>query len=92
MPRLVLTLFVFNLAVVSTETLVMHVFVSGSLDNMPTVVLLVLGNITFLLYDYIIPVMCRYFSKAKHLMQKSVLLLVDFFFFADFGPSNVRLE
>ena len=53
--RLVCKLAFFNAVIIAVETLVMLVLVPESMSLWMTLVLLVLGNITFLLYDFILP-------------------------------------
>ena len=55
LPRLILKLLVFNAAVIALETLLILVLVPEILGTTITVILLVLGNITFLVYDIAIP-------------------------------------
>lgn len=55
LPRFILKMVFFNAVVVALEALVMLVLVPESLGTALTVVLLVLGNVTFIVYDFVIP-------------------------------------
>lgn len=54
-PRMMVKLLIFNVVVVTLEALLMLVLVPESMGTALTVVLLVLGNVTFLAYDFVIP-------------------------------------
>ena len=53
--RLCVKLLIFNVIVISLEVLIMTVLVPETMGTVFTVVLLVMGNITFVLYDFAIP-------------------------------------
>lgn len=68
--RLLLKLLLFNVIVIAIEALVMLVLVPEIMGTAMLLVLLVLGNIVFLLYDKLIPrfdiIARRYLKKAFH--------------------------
>lgn len=68
LPRILLKLLIFNVTVIAIEALVMLVLVPEILSGALIAALLVLGNITFILYDYIIPVLAVRLNKIKDLM------------------------
>lgn len=55
LPRLLMKLALFNAIVVAIEALLILVLVPEAMGTVFTVILLVLGNVTFLLYDFAIP-------------------------------------
>lgn len=55
LPRLVVKLALFNGIVIAVEMLVMTVLVPEVLNRTMIVILLVLGNLTFLVYDFAMP-------------------------------------
>lgn len=55
LPRLLIKLALFNAIVVAIEALLILVLVPEAMGTVFTVILLVLGNVTFLLYDFAIP-------------------------------------
>ncbi|MBQ4040946.1 MAG: hypothetical protein IJC91_07420, partial [Oscillospiraceae bacterium] len=57
LPRIVVKLLIFNVTIIAIEALVMLVLVPEVLGGGLIAALLVLGNITFILYDCIIPVL-----------------------------------
>lgn len=67
LPRVIMKLLVFNIVTVALESLLMFVLFPEALSMALTIFLLVLGNITFLVYDMAIP---RFEHIAlKHLKQ-----------------------
>lgn len=68
--RLLVKLLLFNVIVIAIEALVMLVLVPEIMGTAMLLVLLVLGNIVFLLYDKLIPrfdiIARRYLKKAFH--------------------------
>lgn len=54
-PRIITKILFFNVVTVALEALIMMVLVPESLGTALTVVLLVLGNFTFIVYDLLIP-------------------------------------
>lgn len=68
LPRIVVKLLIFNVTIIAIEALVMLVLVPEVLGGGLIAALLVLGNITFILYDCIIPVLTVRLSKIKDLM------------------------
>ena len=67
-PRLISKLLIFNMTVIAIEALVMLVLVPEAMGGILMIILLVLGNATFLLYDYIIPIMSIRLEKLRQLM------------------------
>lgn len=59
LPRIILKLLFFNVITVSLEILIMLVLVPESLGTAMIIVLLLLGNLTFIVYDFLIPRMER---------------------------------
>ena len=55
LSRLLVKLVLFNAIVIAIEALLIFVLVPESMGTVFTVILLVLGNVTFLLYDFAIP-------------------------------------
>lgn len=55
LPRLLIKLALFNAIVVAIEALLILALVPEAMGTVFTVILLVLGNVTFLLYDFAIP-------------------------------------
>ena len=55
LPRLLVKLALFNAIVIAIETLLILVLVPEAMGTALTVILLALGNVTFLLYDFAIP-------------------------------------
>jgi len=59
----------FNVLVVAVEALVMLVLVPEAMGPIMAIILLVLGNVVFVLYDFLIPrsefVFKKYFGKLK---------------------------
>lgn len=57
----------FNLVVVAIEALVMLVLVPEAMGTVLAIVLLLLGNLTFLVYDFLIPraeiILCHYLKR-----------------------------
>ena len=53
--RVVVKLLIFNVIVIALEALVMLVLVPEAMGTALVIVLLLLGNVTFLVYDYAIP-------------------------------------
>lgn len=53
--RAAVKLLIFNVAVIALELLLLLVLVPESMGAVWTVLLLVLGNVTFLLYDFVLP-------------------------------------
>ena len=53
--RVIVKLLIFNVAVIALELLVLLVLVPESMGTALTVLLLALGNVTFLVYDLVIP-------------------------------------
>lgn len=66
--RIALKILVFNLAVISIEALVMLVLVPEALGGFMTVLLLIMGNVTFILYDYVIPFLSLRLGKVRDMM------------------------
>jgi len=66
--RILLKLFLFNLIAISIEMLVMLVLVPETLGSTFLLILLLLGNITFAVYDAAIPVMVKHFKKLEKLL------------------------
>ena len=68
LPRIFLKLLVFNAAVMALEALVLFVLVPETISGTMLLLLLLLGNVVFLLYDKIIPnfpVLLQKFFKHK---------------------------
>ena len=61
-------LIIFNVTVIAIEALVMLVLVPEAMGGILMIILLALGNATFLLYDYIIPIMSIRLEKLRQLM------------------------
>ena len=53
--RPVCKLVLFNSVIISVEALVMYVLVPEAMESLFLVILLILANITFLLYDFVVP-------------------------------------
>lgn len=69
-PRLIVKLLLFNVIVISLEALVILVLVPEILDGPMIAMLLLMGNVMFLLYDRVIPnfdlIAKRYLKKLFH--------------------------
>lgn len=69
LPRVVVKFLIFNVIVVALETFLILVLVLESLGTGLTILLLVLGNVTFFTYDFAIPrfefLAVRYLKKIK---------------------------
>lgn len=69
-PRILIKLLYFNIVIITLEWLVMTLLVPEALTTWMVVLLLAIGNLTFLMYDYLIPrierVMNHYLNKFKH--------------------------
>ncbi len=67
LPRILLKFTYFNIVVVAVEALVMLVLVPESLGTALSIALLLLGNITFIVYDFLIPraeiILCHYLKR-----------------------------
>ena len=61
--RLAVKLLLFNGIIIAVEALVVSVLVPETLSGTMIVILLVLGNLTFLVYDYAIPLLTALFEK-----------------------------
>lgn len=65
--RLLCKLVIFNVVVLAIETLVIYVLVPEVMTSAFAVLLLILANVTFVLYDFVIPrieiIMCRVMPK-----------------------------
>ena len=71
LPRLLLKLFLFNVIIISLEALVMLVLVPEVMGGLMMAALLLLGNVTFLLYDRAVPMFDVLASKyLKHVFRK----------------------
>lgn len=66
--RICLKLLVFNGVVIAIEALVMLVLVPEALGSLMTVLLLIMGNVTFVLYDYVIPFLSLRLGKVRDMM------------------------
>ena len=67
LPRLIVKLLLFNCIVIAIEALIMLVLVPEVMGAVFTLILLALGNVTFLLYDFAIP---RFEWLAKKHLKK----------------------
>lgn len=69
-PRLIVKLLLFNVIVISLEALVILILVPEILDGPMIAMLLLMGNVMFLLYDRVIPnfdlIAKRYLKKLFH--------------------------
>ena len=69
LPRVVVKFLIFNVIVVALEAFLILVLVLESLGTGLTILLLVLGNVTFFVYDFAIPrfefLAARYLKKIK---------------------------
>lgn len=68
LPRFLLKLLLFNVTVIALESLIMLVLVPEVMETGMMFLLLVLGNVTFLLYDKVIP---RFDAIAKKYLKKA---------------------
>lgn len=68
LPRFLLKLLLFNVIVIVLESLIMLVLVPEVMETGMMFLLLVLGNVTFLLYDKVIP---RFDAIAKKYLKKA---------------------
>ena len=66
--RITVKLLIFNAVIIAIEALVMLVLVPEALGSVLTVLLLVLGNVTFLLYDFVLPVLELRLNRIMKLM------------------------
>lgn len=71
LPRIIAKLLFFNVVAISLEALVMLVLVPESLGSIFTIILLVLGNLTFIVYDLLIPRMELILTRILERIQKS---------------------
>jgi hypothetical protein len=67
--RIILKLVYFNVVIIGVEYLLITFFVPEDLGVPMAVVLILIGNFTFLLYDKVIP-------KAERLLEKSIGRLI----------------
>lgn len=71
---ILLKLLYFNVVVVAVEALVMLVLVPESLGTALNIVLLVLGNLTFVCYDFLVPrseiILAKYLDRIKKSLKK----------------------
>ncbi len=72
--RIALKLVYFNIVVVALEALIMLVLVPESLGTVMNVILLALGNLTFICYDFLIPradvILGRYLERITKSLKK----------------------
>lgn len=66
--RITVKLLIFNAVIIAIEALVMLVLAPEVLGSVLTVLLLVLGNVTFLLYDFVLPVLELRLNRIMKLM------------------------
>jgi len=66
--RIILKLAVFNAAVIAVEMLVMLLLVPESMGMGFLILLLVLGNVCFILYDALFPRLCAFTDRIKKLL------------------------